>query len=72
MRFVAGVLTGAGGLWSFVYAHRHEPAPGADPMAVHLLSPAAYQCLRYGGLLLIVVSVLLMLWEFVRVARSGD
>jgi len=56
----AGLVSATIGLWAFVYAHSHEPTPQADPMAVHLLSPAGYDWLHYGGLALIVAGAFLL------------
>ena len=55
---VGGVLLGGG--WAFIYAHDHDPTPEADPMAVHLLSHAAYHWLHYGGIGLVALRVSLV------------
>jgi len=58
-------LCGGGGV-AFIYAHLHDPKPDADPEAVHLLSHADYDLLHYGGVALMAVGVLLVLWAIFR------
>ena len=40
---LVGVAMLLGGLYAFYYAHYHAPGPGVDPMAVKVLSVAAYE-----------------------------
>jgi hypothetical protein len=69
VRFLAGLVVGSGGLYAFVYAHYHDPTPEADPMAVRLLSHEAYAWLHFGGIALLALGTLLVLWEAIRVFR---
>jgi uncharacterized membrane protein YukC len=69
--FLGGTaLCGAGG-WAFIYAHYHDHTPEADPQAVSLLSHTDYDLLRYGGVALIAIGVLLILWAMFRGMRKA-
>lgn len=59
--FFGGLALAIAGGISFVYAHDHDPTPEADPMAVRLLSRAAYERLHYGGVAAMLAGAVVML-----------
>jgi len=71
LMFLFGVVLLGAGSWAFIYAHYHDPTPGADPMAVHLLSHPAYERLHYGGIGLLALAVLLIVAALVSGVRSA-
>ncbi len=46
--FIIGLAVAIAGIAAFSYAHEH--GPDADPMAVHVISRAAYEHLHRGGI----------------------
>jgi len=59
--FFGGLALAIAGWISFTYAHDHEPTPEADPMAVTLLSRAAYERVHYGGIAGMLAGAVVML-----------
>lgn len=60
LTFFAGVALALGGFVSLVYAHDHKPTPGADPMAVRLLSSSGYEWWHFAGAGAMVIGAVLM------------
>ncbi len=71
LMFLSGAVLFGAGSWAFLYARYHDPTPGADPMAVHLLSHPAYERLHYGGIGLLALAALLIAGAVVSWVRSA-
>jgi hypothetical protein len=67
--FVVGVIFCSAGGLAFYYAHENQPSPGADPMAGRLLSPEAYERWHWGGIALMALGAVALVWMFVLMIR---
>ena len=67
---VGGILCSAGG-WVFYYAREHQPTPQADPMAVRLLSPEAYEWWHWAGIALLALGAVALVWMIVLILRPA-
>lgn len=70
LRFFTGMALGIAGFIVFVYAHHHDPAPGTDPIAVHVLSKSGYEWLHSGAIAAMALGALLVAWGLIAVWKS--